>query len=176
MFFNSWDSLLRILVIGVLNYVLLIVMLRISGNRTLSQMNSFDFIITIAMGSTFSSGLLNKQVALVDTVAALGLLIFMQFVLTKLSVKSKTIDSLVKAEPSILFLRGKFLRDIMLRERVTEEELLAAIREDGMSSLEQVEVIVLETNGKLSAVPKKIGTAEAREFHKSYSNASGLKH
>lgn len=174
-FFTSWDSLLRILVIGVLSYVGLIIMLKISGNRTLSQMNSFDFIITIAMGSTFSSGLLDKNVSLTDTLLALMLLIVMQFILTRLTVKFRLIDSLVKANPVLLFHQGKFLYQNMQKERVSKDEMLASMRECGLSTLSQVEVIVLETNGKLSAIPKQLSPLDEIESDsKSYSDVENI--
>jgi uncharacterized membrane protein YcaP (DUF421 family) len=54
-FFNVWESIVRTLVIGVLAYAILILQLRISGKRTLSKMNAFDFIVTIALGSTLAT-------------------------------------------------------------------------------------------------------------------------
>ena len=53
LFFNSWNDLGRVLVLGVLGYVSLVLLLRVSGNRTLSKLNAFDFVVTIALGSTF---------------------------------------------------------------------------------------------------------------------------
>jgi uncharacterized membrane protein YcaP (DUF421 family) len=70
MFFNGWQSLLRTLVVGVLAYVALMVILRLSGNRTLSKMNAFDFIVTIALGSTLATVLLSSDVALAEGVLA----------------------------------------------------------------------------------------------------------
>ena len=55
MFFSGWDGLLRTLVIGVLAYVILILFLRISGKRTLAKMNAFDFVVTVALGSSVSN-------------------------------------------------------------------------------------------------------------------------
>jgi uncharacterized membrane protein YcaP (DUF421 family) len=70
-FFSGWDSLLRTLVVGVLAYVALVVFLRISGKRTLSKMNAFDLIVTVALGSTLATVTLSKEVALADGALAL---------------------------------------------------------------------------------------------------------
>ncbi|RZJ88157.1 MAG: DUF421 domain-containing protein, partial [Hymenobacter sp.] len=78
-FFTSWESLVRTLVISLLAYVGLIVMLRISGKRTLSKMNAFDLIVTVALGSTLATVLLSKSVALADGLLAFALLIGLQF-------------------------------------------------------------------------------------------------
>lgn len=69
-FFDSWESIFRTVVITILAYVLLILLLRVSGKRTLSKMNAFDFIVTIALGSTLATVMLNKNVALIDGVLA----------------------------------------------------------------------------------------------------------
>jgi uncharacterized membrane protein YcaP (DUF421 family) len=170
MFFSSWDSILRIITVGVLSYAGLIFILRISGNRTLSQMNSFDFIITIAMGSTFSSGLLQKDVTLADTVSALSLLVGMQYLITKFTLKNKNIKSLVTATPVLLYHNGQFITESMHKSRVTEDEMLASMRQMGISTLSQVEVIILETNGKISAVAKQLSSEDKINFPKTYSS------
>ena len=82
MFFDNWQPLLRMLVVGVLAYINLIVLLRISGRRTLSKMNAFDLVVTVALGSTFATILLNKNVSLAQGTLALALLIGLQYLVT----------------------------------------------------------------------------------------------
>lgn len=65
-FFDNWETLFRTLIIGVLAYVSLIMLLRISGRRTLSKMNAFDMVVTVALGSTLATILLNRDVALAE--------------------------------------------------------------------------------------------------------------
>lgn len=81
-FFDSWTTLLRTLVVGVLAYVTMVAFLRISGKRTLSKMNAFDLIVTVALGSTLATVLLSKDVALAEGALAFALLIGLQFVVT----------------------------------------------------------------------------------------------
>ena len=66
LFFDSWESIIRTSVITILAYILMIFFLRISGKRTLSKMNAFDLIVTIALGSTLATVSLSKNVALAD--------------------------------------------------------------------------------------------------------------
>lgn len=152
MLFDGWYGLARVVIVGVLAYVGLVIMLRVSGKRTLSKMNAFDLVITVALGSTFATVLLSKDVALAEGVTAFALLISLQFVITWLSVRSQTISGLVKSEPSLLWHRGEFLRDVMRGARVTEGEMLAAVRSQGEASLEEVEAVVLETDGSFSVI------------------------
>lgn len=151
-FFTEWASLGRILILGVATYAGLVAMLRISGTRTLSKMNSFDFVVTVALGSTFASALLQRSVALADALLALGLLIGMQWVTTWLSVRYRAFERTVKSEPIVLFARGEFLRDAMRRAHVTQDEIVAGMRSQGFGSLGQVQFVVLETNGEIAAV------------------------
>ncbi|MGB8510356.1 MAG: YetF domain-containing protein [Pyrinomonadaceae bacterium] len=155
MFFDSWLGLIRTVIVGVCAYAALILLLRVSGKRTLSKMNSFDFVVTVALGSTLATVLLSKEVALVEGVAAFALLIALQFIITWASVRSQTISGLVKSEPSLLWHRGEFLRGAMRGARVTEGELLAAMRAQGQATLESVEAVVLETDGSFSIVARR---------------------
>ena len=85
MFFHDWASLGRIVLVGGLTYVALVLLLRISGKRTLSKMNAFDLVVTIAIGSTLATVLLSRDVALAEGVVAFAVLIGFQFVITWLS-------------------------------------------------------------------------------------------
>ncbi len=104
MFFNGWPNLERVLIVGALAYVGLIVLLRFSGKRTLAKMNAFDFVVTVALGSTLATVLLSKDVALAEGLAACATLIALQFIIAWLSVRSQTVSGFVKSEPSLLAL------------------------------------------------------------------------
>jgi uncharacterized membrane protein YcaP (DUF421 family) len=150
MLFDSWAGIGRVLLVGTLAYVFLIFFLRITGKRTLSKMNAFDLIVTVALGSTLASTILTKSVALAEGVLGLALLVMLQYTVTWLSVRSEGFQNLVKAQPQLLVHRGAWMRDAMRRERVTEEEILAAMRNQGVPAVGEMTTVVLETNGALS--------------------------
>lgn len=160
MFFDGWSDILRVLVVGTLAYAALVVMLRISGKRTLSKLNAFDLIVTIALGSTLSTVLLSKDVALLEGLFAFALLIALQWVVAWLSVRSKTIRGLVKSEPRLLMRRGEMLPTAMRAERISADEVRAAVRSQGIESLQNVEAVVLETDGTISVLAPR---AEEKE-------------
>ncbi|WMJ74219.1 DUF421 domain-containing protein [Cytophagaceae bacterium ABcell3] len=153
-FFDSWMSLLRTFLIGIFAYVAMIVLLRVSGKRTLSKMNAFDFIVTVALGSTLASVIVTKNIALADGVLAFSILIFLQFIITKAAWKSKKVVNLVKSNPTLLFYRNRFLQENMKKERVTKEEILASVRQNGFKGLQNVEAVIIETDGSLSIISK----------------------
>lgn len=152
MFFDNLSQIISILITGSLTYVGLIIMLRISGKRTLAQMNAFDFIITVALGSTLATAVLSKDTPLAEGLTGLALLILLQFIVSWFYVRLPFINKLVKSEPRLLFLQGEFKAKAMQEERIVKEELLQAARSQGILSLDQVEAIVLETNGKFSII------------------------
>lgn len=155
MFFQDWLGLARTIIVGTLAYVALILLLRISGKRTLSKMNAFDFIVTVAMGSTLATILLTEDVALAEGVVALALLIGLQFTITWLSVRSPAIKKLVTSEPALLYFRGELLHDALRRERITEGEVRAVIRASGRRSFANVDAVVLETDGSMSVLQRE---------------------
>lgn len=150
MFFGTWAALGRVLVIGPLAYVGLVLLLRISGKRTLTKLNAFDLVVTVALGSTLATVLLSKSVSLAEGILALALLIALQYIITWSSVRSERVQQLVKAEPTLLLHRGRFLNEALRAQRVTHEELLAVLRTHGVAEPDGVAAIVLETDGSFS--------------------------
>jgi uncharacterized membrane protein YcaP (DUF421 family) len=152
MFFDNFMGLARVLVVGVLAYSFLIVALRVSGKRTLSKINAFDLVVTVALGSTLASVITSNQLALAEGALALALLVGLQFAITWLSVRSRFVSQLVKGEPTLLYYKGNFIREQMRRERVVEAEVRQAIRVEGASAGADIHAVILETDGSFSVV------------------------
>ena len=152
MFFDNWHDLLRLLVVGTVAYAGLIFCLRTSGKRTLAKMNAFDLVVTVAFGSTFASALLSNDVSIAEALCAFALLCGLQYIVVWLQVRSEWFQNLIKAQPTLLFYRGAFMEAALRKERVTQEEILAAMRGGGASDPSQVGAVVLETDGSLSVI------------------------
>lgn len=159
MIFQSWESVARTLASGLLAYLALVAILRISGKRTLSKWNAFDLIVTVALGSALATAILSRQTPLLEGVLAFGLLAGLQFAITWLSVRSRRIHRWVKSSPTLLLEDGGFLEENLRRERVTRSEVIAAIRGNGLAAVEDVAAVVLETDGSFSVIAE----APARE-------------
>ena len=153
MFFDDVQGLVRVLIIGVLGYVALVFWLRISGKRTLSKWNVFDFVVTIALGSILASVIISKSVALLEGILAFVVLIGLQYLITWLSVRSSKFAALVKAEPTLLLSDGEYCTAALKSQRVTKSEIRAAIRGAGILAIEDVAAVVLETDGSFSVMP-----------------------
>ena len=153
MWFDSWSDVLRVLAVGAAAYLALIVLLRISGKRTLSKLNAFDLVVTVALGSTLATILLSNDVSWMEGAVALALLIGLQLLVTWSSVRLRWARRAVTAEATVLVREGVVDDAAMRRQRVTQGELLQSLRASGVGGLDQVAAVVLETDGTLSVVP-----------------------
>jgi uncharacterized membrane protein YcaP (DUF421 family) len=150
--FSDWASLGRTVLVGLLAYVFLVLFLRLSGKRTLSKLNAFDLVVTVALGSTLATVLLSKEVALAEGAVAFALLISMQFVVTWSSTRAGSVRRFVTGEPTLVFYEGSFLDANLRRARLTVEEVRASMRAAGVGGTGEVAAVVLETDGTLSVV------------------------
>ncbi len=162
MLFENWENVERVLLMGGAAYVALVIMLRLSGNRTLAKLSAFDLVVTVALGSTLATILLNRDVTLVEGVVAFLALIILQFVIAALSVRLPIVERFAKARPRPVLIDGALDVDAMRRARVTRAEILAAIRSAGFGEIEAIAAVVLETDGSLSVVARdRAGTRSA---------------
>ncbi|WP_227368099.1 DUF421 domain-containing protein [Halomonas sp. M20] len=152
LFFAGWPALLRVAISAVLGYVTLVLLLRISGRRTLAKMNAFDLVVTVALGSVLASIILSKSVTLFQGALALALLIGMQYAVTWSSVRVGWVRQVVTGEPALLFYQGQTLPDALRKARVTQDELRAAVRASGYIDMSEVQAVVLETDGSFSVM------------------------
>ena len=152
--FTSWSVLADISAKAVCGYVLIVLYIRLSGKRSTSRMNNFDWIVTVAVGSLFASTVILKDLSLADGASAIGLLLALQFVLTFATARWSWARRAVLAPPRLLYFRGEFLHQAMRRERVSRDEILSAVRESGIPSLEGACAVVLEPDAEFSIVPE----------------------
>ena len=149
---DGWLPLARIVVVGTLMYAALVLLLRVSGSRTIASMRAFDFIVTVALGSVFGRALTARGVSLAEAVVAFLLLIVLQYAVARLQVLSRPFARAVTNPPKLLYFRGDFQRDGMRRARVTEQELRAVARKKGHGSMDDVEAMVLEPSGDVAVI------------------------
>lgn len=152
MLFESWYGLLRVVVVAPFAYGGLVLILRGSGKRTLAKLNAFDLVVTVALGSTLATALLSKTVPLLEGLTAFAMLAAMQFAVAWLSVRLPWFNTLVKAEPTLLLRDGEFLDRALRAQRVTRDDVEAALRSSGVGDASGASAVVLETDGSISVI------------------------
>ncbi|GEK92163.1 DUF421 domain-containing protein [Alkalibacterium kapii] len=145
----------KVIALTVVCYISIVIILRASGKRTLSKMNAFDFIVTIALGSVLATTIVNYKNAFWNGMLTFTMLVVCQHVATWLSVRSDTVSQLLKSEPALLYYNNAFQNKTMKKERVDKNELKQAIRKAGYVSFEGVSAIILEADGNLTVMSKR---------------------
>ncbi len=153
---NAPSYLLNTLIVGISAYISAIFLLRLSGKRTLSKWNAFDFVVTIALGSILATTLVSTKTSFFQGMLAFSVLIFFQYIITWIAVRSPVVQKFIKAEPTLLLYQGKLQYSVLKQERVNEAEVFAALRSQGVASTETVEAVILETDGSFSVI-KQVG-------------------
>ena len=154
LFFDNIDKLGRIIVTAVMVYVLIVIITKVSGKRSTSQLNNFDWIVTVMIGSLGASTILLKDIPFIEGASSIVALYVMQFLVTKYASISPEFSSFILSEPRIVFYQGQFLPDAMRAERLTRQEIECAMRSEGINSFDDIEAIVFESDAKLTIIPK----------------------
>lgn len=165
MWFDSWSDIARVALVGGASYVVLVVAVRISGKRTLAQLNAFDLIVTVALGSVLATILLSSDVSWLEGVTAFAVLILAQFVVALVSSRLRAGRRVVAASPTLLVANGRVLDDRLAEHRLARSEVIQAIRSSGSGDLSNVAAVVLEANGTFSVIGSdKLGDGSALPF------------
>ncbi len=145
-----WEFIVR----GVVVYFAMLILLRLGGRKQVGQMSPFDFVLLLVISNAVQNSmnggdnsLTGGLIIAVALVAANGLMSFMTF-------RSKKISGLLEGKPEILIHNGKIFEDMLIKEKITHEELRSTLRKNGFSDIQQVKYAVLETTGEISVIGK----------------------
>ncbi len=165
---QTWVSepyrLFQVVLSAAVFFAFIVALTRLSGKRTTANMNNFDWIITVGIGSLMATGILSRTVSMLDAAAAIAALAAMQWLTTWGVLKSKRFAQLVKPRPRLLMHDGAMLKNAMEAERVSADELKSALREAGIVRREDADWIVIETSGVLSVIQRDGLTVEQAEL------------
>lgn len=159
---DSWPMAPRTLLAAGAGYVGLILILRLAGKRALSRLNTFDLIVTVALGSTLATTILSQDVGILEGLLALGALIALQWIVAWVSARWPGFHRAVTSSPALLVHDGRVLEDTVRSERVGRADLEAIVRSQGVATLEDAGAVILETNGEFSVFPMEQGEAPER--------------
>ncbi len=152
MWVDSVSAVFRVLAVGAAAYVGVIVVLRLSGKRTLAKLNAFDLVVTVALGSTLATILLSSDVSFLEGFVALALLAALQFLVAFLSSRISIVRAAITANPTLVFVDGQFRDEAMARQRIGKEEIRQVVRASGSGDLTKIAAVILETDGSMSVI------------------------
>ena len=145
----GWTVVLR----TVLVYLALIVGLRLAGKREIGQLTVFDLVVLLLISNAVQNAMVGTDSSVTGGLIAAAVLLVGNMLVAQLRLRSTRLRRLVEGTPTLLVLHGAVIPEHLRRESVDEDMLEAAVREHGVSSLADVEMAVLETDGSISVVP-----------------------
>ncbi len=154
MWFDNWSDVLRVLLVGIAAYAAIVLFIRVSGKRSLAQLNAFDFVVTVALGSTLATILLSSDVSFAEGATALALLLGLQVIVSFGSSRWRPIRRMTTATPTVLLAHGQLDQDALRRTRLSEADVHQAVRRSGYGDLGAIAAVVLESSGELSVIPE----------------------
>lgn len=146
------DSVLRAIAI----YLFLLLIFRIAGRRTLTQMTNFDLVLLLLIGESTQQGLLGNDFSLTNAFLVVMTLVGLDIGISLGKQRSPQLEKLVEGVPLVIVEDGKPLKDRMDKARVDESDVLVAARTlQGLERMEQIKYAVLERSGGISIIPKQ---------------------
>jgi uncharacterized membrane protein YcaP (DUF421 family) len=135
-------------------YLFVLVVFRISGKRSLSQITTFDFILLLIIGEATQQALLGNDFSVINAWVVIGTLISLEIVFSHLEGRWPRLSRAIGSLPVVVVENGRLLEDRAKQEGVTLSEILAEGREKhGLERLEQFKYAILERHGGISVVP-----------------------
>ena len=142
-------TLVAIKAVGI--YLAVILCTRLAGLRSFSKMSSFDFAMTVAIGSAISTTVLTTKLSLVQGVFGIGMIYLLQMIVAKMR-NNEVVEDVVDNPPLLLVYGGEILEDNLRRSDVSMDDLRAKLREANAFTVDQVEVVVFEATGDVSVL------------------------
>ena len=134
-------------------YILIMICLRLLGKKGLGEISIPDLVLIILIGEALGS-LIPQENAFISAIVCIVTLGIINFALERGVFYSKKFRKAVEGEPVLIVKDGKVLRSNMKKEMMTMENLKEAIRNNGLSGIEEVKIAVLETDGEISIIEK----------------------
>ena len=146
-----WHFVLR----GIAIYVLVMVLIRVSGKRAVGQFTPFDLVLLILIGNAVQNGINGGDNSLTGAAIMATTLIALNYGVAFVTSRNRKVEKFVEGVPVVLARNGKIFDHVLRRELVSREDFREALRMNGVEDVSEVELALLETNGSISVVKKR---------------------
>jgi uncharacterized membrane protein YcaP (DUF421 family) len=146
-----WELIVR----GIIVYLFLLAMLRITGKRQVGQLAPFDLVLLLVLANAVQNSMNAGDNSLIGGLISAATLIGLNLLVSLVTHRSKKMEAIVEGRPQILIHNGKLFEDVMAKAQLTHHELNAALRRSGCATVSDVHSAILENNGAISVVAMK---------------------
>ena len=152
-----WEFVLRASAV----YTVVLVMVRLSGKRTVGQFTPFDLLVVVLLGTAVQNSLIGEDTSLLGGLILAATLLGLNWTVGKLSSRSDRFDRMVEGKPVILVRHGHVFREELARQSLSEHDFAIARRSAGYATLVGIDLAVLETSGEITFIGRKSQAGEA---------------
>ena len=135
-------------------YLILVVGLRVFGKREVGQFTLFDLVFVLLVANAVQPAMTGRDTTLGGGLVIIATLLVLNFAVSRLRVYFPGVERLLESKSVIVAKDGHWLPDVLRREGITDDECMAALREHGIASVGETNMVVLEADGSLSVLPK----------------------
>ena len=146
-----WEFIVR----GVVVYVFLLVFLRLTGRRQTGQLAPFDMVLLLILSNAVQNSMNAGDNSLIGGLVSAATLLACHTALSHLTYRVKWLERLVDGTPRVLVRNGQVNEQLMRRELITMEDLMAALRSGGCLHLHEVERATIEPTGSITVVLRR---------------------
>ncbi len=141
---------------AVVVYTALLVIFRLAGKRSLSDVTTFDFVLLLIISESIQQGLVNDDNSLTNALLLVLTLVGLDILFSVLKQRFPRLDRLAEGQPVLIYSQGRPLEEVMKKERVDMADLMHAARSvHGLAGLDEIEFAILEASGGISVIPKQ---------------------
>ena len=145
-----WEFILR----GLIIYVFLIILLRVTGKRQIGQMSPFDLVLLLVLSNAVQNSMNGGDNSVIGGMILAATLVAINWIVGSLTYKSRRAEALIEGRPELLVHNGTLFEKALAKCQLTHDELGTALRESGCSGVKDVKAAFLENNGTISVIPK----------------------
>ncbi|HEY5039958.1 MAG TPA: YetF domain-containing protein [bacterium] len=139
---------------SVIIYLFILLAFRFTGKRQVGQLTPFDLVVLLIISNVVQNAVIGNDNSLGGGLLGAVTILALNYLIVELTFRFKPFRRIMEGEPTLLVHNGKVLRDSMHREKISMDDLEAAMRRSGVASVERVHFAVLEENGQISVIPK----------------------
>ncbi len=147
-------------------YLALLLGLRLMGKRQVGQLTTFDFLLLLLLSNAVQNAMTGPDTSIAGGLVAAGTLFALNVIIAGIVRRSSKAEHLIEGIPTLLIRRGQILNQNLVREGITRDDLLRAMREHGVETVEEVRSAILEVDGSVSVIKEDEAPATPRPYHR----------
>jgi uncharacterized membrane protein YcaP (DUF421 family) len=149
-------------------YIFIVIAIRLFGKKELAQLSVVDLVFILLISNSVQNAMVGPDATLSGGLVAASSLFLVNYLLKYLQYRFPKFSKVVEGDATMLIYKGKILESHMKKAKITEEELMEAVREHGVSSVKEVDLAIMEVDGNISVLSDKYQkkTTKRRKAHK----------